>query len=208
MSTTLDADKSTLIRDDQAPVGNQISNAVLLHTVIDCTSRLFILEFNGALRFANESVRLQLALHPNQPIDILEMGPQVFTAEDYKWSIRFAYLLSQKPYTEDYALLLLCLQTLELITANAAKEHINIPRIPRGVWEKILSENPWVSSYIDSAGDIFQGCSNLIHGNTIPAIWTLEDLDVALHTSNFSSVAQAGLRSYMEEHPSTEKFLR
>ncbi|KAJ6577174.1 hypothetical protein B0H19DRAFT_548504 [Mycena capillaripes] len=183
---------------------HQVSNAALLRTVIDETSRLLILEFAADLQFSNESVWLQLLQHPNQPIDILDMGPQVFTSDDYKASIRFVYLLTQKPYTEAYTSVLSCLQ-LDSITVNGVKEPI--PHIPRAVWDKVLSENPWAASYIDSAGDIFRSCSNLIYGKAIPAIWTLKDLDVALHTSNFSSVTQVGLRSYMEEHPSTERFL-
>ncbi|KAJ7493302.1 hypothetical protein B0H11DRAFT_956506 [Mycena galericulata] len=202
----IDPDKSTLIRDPQPQVTNQVSNAVLLRTVVDYTSRLLVLEFTAALRFANESVGIHQIQHPNDPldIDILDLGPQVFTPEDYRLSIRFAYLVSRRPYTESYSLLLSSLQ-LDEITVNGVRE--TVPHIPRLVWEKILGDNIWVSSYIDSAGDVSNFCSNLIHGNMISPIWTLSDLDVALHTSTFSPLTQAGLRLYMIEHSSTKKFL-
>ncbi|KAJ7139028.1 hypothetical protein C8R44DRAFT_763704 [Mycena epipterygia] len=195
----LEADKSTLIRDDQAAAVNQVSNALLLRTVIDSTGRLIVKEFKGALSYANA----RIGLHPNQAIDVLDMGPQVFTSEDHEASIRFACVIRQKPYTEAYAQLLSALQ-LDYTTVNGVQK--SIPHIPRALWQKTLNEDPWISSYIDSVGDISR---NLIHGNTISsAIWTLEDLDIALHTSNFSALAQAGLRSYMEEQTFTEKFLR
>jgi hypothetical protein len=78
---------------------DEISNAVLLRTVIEHTSRLLVLEFKGALTYANEGTALWLQ-HPTAPLDILDMPISDFTVQDYHGSILFAYTMSKKPYTE------------------------------------------------------------------------------------------------------------
>jgi hypothetical protein len=81
---------------------NEISNAALLRTVIEHTSRLLVLEFKGALTYANEGTALWLQ-HPTAALDIPDIPIPDFTVQDYHDSIRFAYTMSKKPYTESCA---------------------------------------------------------------------------------------------------------
>jgi hypothetical protein len=53
----------------------------------------------------------------------------------------------------------LLLSSLQLDAIGVEKKPI--PKIPRIVWEKIVRDNSWVSSYIDSAGDIGHFCINI-----------------------------------------------
>jgi hypothetical protein len=78
---------------------NELSNAALLRTVIEHTNRLLVLEFKGALTYANEGTALWLQ-HPTVALDILDMPIPDFAVKDYHDSILFAYTMSKKPYTE------------------------------------------------------------------------------------------------------------
>lgn len=177
-----------------------------MRTVIDYTSRLFIKEFLAGLCYANEKINLQITLSPREPIslDFLKMGSGFGSHDDYNASVEFAYTLNKKPYAESYALVLSALQ-MESTKINGVDTPI--PLIPRIVWHNILTENPWVTSYIDSAGEIQQSCSRMIHGSAVSPVWNLADLDITLSTSTFSPNTQAGLRAYMSSHPATERFL-
>ncbi|KAJ6512628.1 hypothetical protein C8R45DRAFT_1206661 [Mycena sanguinolenta] len=83
----LDPDKSTLVRDDKAPVVDTVSNAALLRTVIDTTSRLVMQEYVAELHLANKHVEKALRRTPQQPVSILDLDSRVYTEEDHDESI-------------------------------------------------------------------------------------------------------------------------
>ncbi|KAJ7228419.1 hypothetical protein GGX14DRAFT_612777 [Mycena pura] len=187
----LDPDKSTLLRSDKVPpVADDLSNAVLLRTVMDRTSRLLTREFIDNLRFANDRIMKHVLQNPTQTIDLFNRHQwATFTNDEHEESVEFARIISRPPFTASYALLLSSLQ-IESIVINGACQPI--PRIPSEAWRNIVQDHPWVSSYLDSAGENF---NEWIHGNTLAPMWTWADLDLALNASSFSSVA------YMNNYP-------
>ncbi|KAJ7033095.1 hypothetical protein C8F04DRAFT_1105134 [Mycena alexandri] len=200
----LTADKSTIIQNDNAPVTDPVSSAALLRSTIETTSRLLVSEFRAGLQFCHSHLATGNRL--NQEIDLLSTGEkEAYTLADYDASLEFTYAIGQKPFTESYALVLSGLQFDEL---HNNRHVIPVPKIPRLVWRKITTENPWIFPYLDLAGEVFKQTSNLLHGNSPSPVWTLQDLDIALSSSTFSDVAQTGLREYLAAHESMDKFIR
>ncbi|KAJ7778528.1 hypothetical protein B0H16DRAFT_1503871 [Mycena metata] len=189
----LAVEKFSVPKDESAPVMDPVSNAALMKTIIETTSRLLMSQFRGGLEFCHCSLARD---HFNHPVNLRPIGQEeVYTLSDYNASLQFAYEISQRPFTESHTLILSGLQSNEL-----RHQHwiIAVPKIPRLVWAKITRENPWISSYLDSAAEVYDGTSNiLLHASLLSPIWTSQDLDIALSTSDFSDVAQRGLREYL-----------
>ncbi|KAJ7432330.1 hypothetical protein FB451DRAFT_1317000 [Mycena latifolia] len=197
----IDSEVSTLVKDDHAPVVDKVSNAALLRTVINTTSRLVVKEYLSALRFANDRLGNALRRNPGQPFDILDLSPRVYTEEEHDDCIDFIYVITQKPYSASYAALMGGLHT-ETITVNG-----KTPYIPYLVWQQIVDKNPWIPSYIDSAAAISNECSSLLHGRSLSLIWTMSDLAIALKTSDFSTGAQEGLAHFVSDRDGANFFV-
>jgi len=48
------------------------------------------------------------------------------------------------------------------------KEKVTVPPCVAALWDRVLSENPWIPHYVASAGEVRNQCSKVLHGVLVP----------------------------------------